>query len=131
MPSRTDRFNDLFKAPQKKKINRGKTQYNYFDYIKDLYINRYYNTQQINEIVEIFYNVDRRKNIFKDAVKKLKVDYEAYNRTNTENILDSREIKITPNNIFPYGQFQWWIHANEIQEMMRKYPNNLIKHETT
>lgn len=81
MPSRTDRFNDLFKAPQKKKINRGKTQYNYFDYIKDLYINRYYNTQQINEIVEIFYNVDRRKNIFKDTVKKLKVDYEAYNRT--------------------------------------------------
>lgn len=129
MPSRTDRINDLFKAPQKKKINRGKTQYNYFDYIKDLYINRYYNTQQINEIVEIFYNVDRRKNIFKDAVKKLKIDYEAYNRTNTENILDSHEIKITSNNIFPNGQFQWWIHANEIQEMMKKYPNNLIKHE--
>jgi len=129
MPSRIERFNNLLNATQKKIINRGKTQYNYLDYIKTLYINKYYTTQQTNEIINIFFNVDRRKNIFKDAVKKLKVDYDYYNQTNTNNILDSHEIKITPNNIFPNGEYQQWIHNNEIQAMMKKYPNNLIKHE--
>lgn len=131
MPTRTEKFNKKFKEPQKRRINRGKTQFNYFDYIKILYIKKYYTRQQLNEIINIFYTEDRRKSIFKNAVEKLKTDYNNYKQIRKEkkNTIATHEIKITPNNIFPNGELQWWIHTNEIQAMMRNHPNNLIRHE--
>lgn len=108
-----------------------------YEKVKDLYING--EIKSIPSAIKIIKSIKYKKNneLYKTSVKKqdkLNDKYENFLITKREeekkvNIISTSEIRLTKDNIFPNGQYQWWIHANEIQAMMKKYPNNLIEHE--
>lgn len=134
MPTRTEKINNLLNATQKKRLNRSNP--NLFDMIKNLYVNKIYDTAKRDEIInkivskKINGGLDGRSNIYKNLIKSIIEENKTYEENkNNINIIDARELKLTYNNIFPNGYYDFWVHGNEIQDMMKKNPNIFIRHQ--
>ena len=134
MPTRTEKINNLLNASQKKRLNRSNADL--FDMIKNLYVNKIYNTEETNEIIKkivankINGGLDGRSNNYKNLIKSIIQEHKTYEENkNNINVIDARELRLTESNIFPNGYYDFWIHGNEIYDMMRKNPNNFIRHQ--
>lgn len=134
MPTRTEKINNLLNASQKKRLNRSNADL--FDMIKNLYVNKIYNTEETNEIIKkivankINGGLDGRSNNYKNLIKSIIQEHKTYEENkNKINVIDARELRLTESNIFPNGYYDFWIHGNEIHDMMKKNPNIFIRHQ--